>query len=68
MLPRMGARWLEKQDMLLTLQSRVRRKGSLITMATKIFGLTIQSLALVLGAYFVVCREISPGIVVAGSI
>ncbi len=68
MLPRMRARWQDKQDSLLALQSRASRKGGLITAASKTFRLTIQSLALGLGAYLAIRREITPGIVIAGSI
>ena len=68
MLPRMRARWQENQDKMLALQSRASRKGGLITAASKTFRLTIQSLALGLGAYLAIRREITPGIVIAGSI
>jgi ATP-binding cassette, subfamily C, bacterial EexD len=68
MLPRMRARWQEKQDILLSMQARASRKGGLITAASKTFRLTIQSLALGLGAYLAIRREITPGIVIAGSI
>lgn len=68
MLARMRARWQEKQDQLLAMQARASRKGGLITAASKTFRLTIQSLALGLGAYLAIRREITPGIVIAGSI
>lgn len=68
MLPRMRARWQEKQNSLLALQSRASRKGGLIAAASRTFRLTIQLLALGLGAYLAIRREITPGIVVAGSI
>ncbi len=68
MLPRIRARWQAKQDVLLALQSRASRKGGLITAFSKTFRLTVQSLALGLGAYLAIQREITPGIVIAGSI
>lgn len=68
MLPRMRERWQERQDKLLVLQSRASRKGGLITAASKTFRVTVQSLALGLGAYLAIRREITPGVVIAGSI
>jgi ATP-binding cassette, subfamily C, bacterial EexD len=68
MLPRMRERWQERQDMLLALQSRASRKSGLISSASKTFRMAIQSLALGLGAYLAIRREITPGVVIAGSI
>ena len=68
MLPRMRERWQERQDMLLALQSRASRKAGLITAGSKTFRMAIQSLALGLGAYLAIRREITPGIVIAGAI
>lgn len=68
MLPRMRERWQEQQNTLLALQSRASLKAGLITAASKTFRVTIQSLALGLGAYLAIRREITPGVVIAGSI
>ena len=68
MLPRMRERWQQHQDTLLALQARASRKSGLISSASKIFRMAIQSLALGLGAYLAIHREITPGVVIAGSI
>ena len=68
MLPRMRERWQERQDLLLALQSRASRKSGLISSASKTFRMAIQSLALGLGAYLAIRKEITPGVVIAGSI
>lgn len=68
MLPRMRERWQEKQLALLSLQGRASSKSGMITSMSKTFRLTIQSLALGLGAYLAIQKEITPGLVIAGSI
>ena len=68
MLPRMRERWQEKQLTLLALQSRASGKSGMISSMSKTFRLTIQSLALGLGAYLAIHKEITPGLVIAGSI
>lgn len=68
MLPRMRERWQVRQDKLLALQARASRRGGLIAATSKTFRMTIQSLVLGLGAYLAIHREISPGVVIGGSI
>lgn len=68
MLPRMRARWQEKQTRLLGLQGEASAKSGLITALSKTYRLTIQSLILGLGAYLAIHKEITPGLVIAGSI
>ena len=68
MLPRLRARWLDKQQEMLSLQSRASRRGGLVTAASKTFRVLIQTLILGLGAYLAIRREISAGGVIAGSI
>jgi len=68
MLPRMRDRWQEKQLTLLRLQSRASGKSGMISSISKTFRLTVQSLALGLGAYLAIHKEITPGLVIAGSI
>jgi ATP-binding cassette, subfamily C, bacterial EexD len=68
MLPRLRARWLDRQQAVLALQSRASRRGGLITAASKTFRQLIQTLILGLGAYLAIRREISAGGVIAGSI
>ncbi|RPI46836.1 MAG: type I secretion system permease/ATPase [Betaproteobacteria bacterium] len=68
MLPRMRERWQERQNTLLALQSRASRKAGLISAASRTFRITVQTLVLGLGAYLAIGREITPGVVIAGSI
>ena len=68
MLPHLRARWLEKQQEMLALQSRASRRGGLVTAASKTFRVLIQTLILGLGAYLAIRHEISAGGVIAGSI
>ena len=68
MLPRLRARWLEKQQEMLSLQTRASRRGGLVTAASKTFRVLIQTLILGLGAYLAIRYEISAGGVIAGSI
>ena len=68
MLPRMRERWQARQDVLLALQARASRRGGLISATSKTFRMTIQTLVLGLGAYLAIHRQISPGVVIAGSI
>jgi ATP-binding cassette subfamily C protein EexD len=68
MLPRMRERWQQKQDKVLALHSRASRRAGLISSASRTFRITIQTLVLGLGAFLAIRREISPGMVIAGSI
>jgi ATP-binding cassette subfamily C protein EexD len=68
MLPYMRERWHQKQSAVLSLQGFASQKAGFITMFSKTFRLTVQSLILGLGAYLAIHKEISPGAVIAGSI
>ncbi|MGD0959651.1 MAG: type I secretion system permease/ATPase [Methylomonas sp.] len=68
MLPQVRERWRQKQTNHLNLQLRATAKGGLITALSKFYRLSIQSLILGLGAYLAIHRELTPGLVVAGSI
>lgn len=68
MLPRLRARWQQKQFQVLTLQAQASSKGGLINALSRTYRVTIQSLALGLGAYLAIHKQISPGLVIAGSI
>ena len=68
MLPRLRARWQAKQFRVLALQSRASAKAGLINALSRTYRLTIQSLVLGLGAYLAIQKEISPGLVISGSI
>jgi ATP-binding cassette subfamily C protein EexD len=68
MLPRVLERWQHKQESMLSLQARASRRGGLITSISRTFRITVQTLVLGLGAYLAIRREITPGMVIAGSI
>ncbi len=68
MLPQVRDRWRQKQSNHLVLHSRATAVGSMISAISKFYRLSIQSLILGLGAYLAIHREITPGLVVAGSI
>jgi ATP-binding cassette subfamily C protein EexD len=60
--------WSSKQAEIIRLQNLASSKSSVITSLVKTFRQIIQSLILGLGAYLAIHREISPGLVIAGSI
>jgi ATP-binding cassette subfamily C protein EexD len=68
MLPDLMARWKEKQQRLIMLQARASEKAGLIAALSKTYRLTIQSLILGLGAWLAIDKEISPGLMIGGSI
>lgn len=68
MLPRLRARWYARQMQVLALQSRASTKAGLINALSRTYRLTIQSLVLGLGAYLAIRKDISPGLVISGSI
>lgn len=68
LLPHLRARWLAKQCRVLTLQSRASTTAGLINALSRTFRLTIQSLVLGLGAYLAIQKQITPGLVISGSI
>ena len=68
MMPRLRERWREKQETVLGLQGHASAKAGLISSLVKVVRLTIQSLVLGLGAFLAINKEISPGLVIAGSI
>lgn len=68
MLPRLRSRWQAKQFRVLALQSQASTKAGLINAFARTYRLAIQSLVLGLGAYLAIQKEISPGLVISGSI
>jgi ATP-binding cassette subfamily C protein EexD len=61
-------RWQQKQVRVLALQGQASAKAGLISMLGKTYRITIQSLVLGLGAYLSLHKEITPGLMIAGSI
>ena len=68
MLPRLRARWQVRQMKVLALQSQASTKAGLINALSRTLRLTVQSLVLGLGAYLAIHKEITPGLVISGSI
>jgi ATP-binding cassette subfamily C protein EexD len=68
MLPRLRQRWQHDRGHALDAQHRASARAGLIAAISKTYRLTSQSLILGLGAYLAIQREISPGMVIAGSI
>ncbi len=68
MLPRLRQRWLDERASALDAQHRASARAGLIAALSKTYRLTSQSLILGLGAYLAIQREISPAMVIAGSI
>lgn len=68
MLTNIRRRWLSTSYKVLQLQSIASSRAGLITATSKVVRLTSQSIILGVGAYLVIEREISPGLMIAGSI
>ncbi|ENB9665933.1 type I secretion system permease/ATPase [Pseudomonas putida] len=68
MLDSLITRWSWRHKSVLLLQSRASDRSGVITTISKTFRLLMQSLILGLGAYLAVSHEISPGLVIAGSV
>ena len=68
MLNTLMFRWGMRQKNVLILQSQASDKGGIVSAISKTFRMLIQSLILGLGAYLAVNHEISPGLVIAGSV
>ncbi|CAL1240818.1 type I secretion system permease/ATPase [Candidatus Methylocalor cossyra] len=68
MLANIRQRWLAKHQEMLSLQAHASTRAGLLHMLSKVFRILAQSLALGLGALLVLEQEISPGLMIAGSI
>ena len=68
MLGNLKGRWLEQVNKVLVLQSKASSNAGFWVSLSKVFRMTAQSLVLGLGAYLALQQEISPGIMIAGSI
>jgi len=68
MLPDLMSRWKDKQQRLIMLQATASEKAGLIAAISKTYRLTIQSLVLGLGAWLAIDKQISPGLMIGGSI
>jgi len=68
MLGRIRDRWQEKNRKVLALQGIASDRAGILTSLSKTTRMIVQSLVLGLGAYLAVQQEISPGLMIAGSI
>jgi len=68
MLGKIRQRWMVGAVKVLDLQAVASSRAGLLTALSKVIRLSSQSLILGLGAYLVIEREVSPGLMIAGSI
>jgi ATP-binding cassette subfamily C protein EexD len=68
MLDTLMGRWSTRQRRVLVLQSAASDKGGIVTSISKTFRLWAQSMMLTAGAYLVITHEITPGLMMAGSL
>lgn len=68
MQARFTSMWRAQQDKMIADQSIASDRGGAITAASKASRITLQSLVLGLGAYLALSAELSPGMMIAGSI
>lgn len=68
MLGRIRDRWQDKNRKVLALQGIASDRAGILTSISKTIRLIVQSLVLGLGAYLAIQQEISPGLMIAGSI
>lgn len=68
MLENIHARWLKGSEKVLFLQAIASSRAGLLTSMSKTLRMLFQSMVLGLGAYLAIQQEISPGLMIAGSI
>ncbi len=68
MLGALRARWRESVDEVLLIQAKASSKAGAISSLSKVLRMLFQSLVLGLGAYLVLEQELTPGLMIAGSI
>nr|WP_242482230.1 type I secretion system permease/ATPase [Thiocystis violacea] len=68
MLGRVSARWSQRQQEVLSLQSLASDRAAVLSNSSKVLRITLQSLILGMGAYLVIQQEFTPGVMIAGSI
>ncbi|HQU98093.1 MAG TPA: type I secretion system permease/ATPase [Nitrosomonas sp.] len=68
MLPNIQARWFKLHSRFLSLQAEASEKAGVMTALSKSFTVTLQSLMLGFGALLVLENDITPGMMIAGSI
>lgn len=68
MMPALQARWRKRQDQILVEQESASHVSGGFNAAIKTLRLLVQSTAIAAGAFLVLKQEISPGMIIAGSI
>tara|TARA_R110001592_G_C13192961_1_gene753491 strand:- start:46429 stop:48186 length:1758 start_codon:yes stop_codon:yes gene_type:complete len=68
MLGKFRSRWEEKHRKVQYWQAIASDRGGAFTSFSKTFRLTVQSLVLGMGAYLVIQQQITPGLMIAGSV
>ena len=68
MVQRLREKWRQKQSSVLTYQSHASNVAVTYSAITKTTRLAIQAAAIATGGYLVISQEISPGMLIAGSI
>lgn len=68
MMPNIVKKWFQQNGRALELQTIASNRASIILSTSKFLRLTLQLLMLGTGAYLVVQNEITPGVMIAGSI
>lgn len=68
MMPELRNRWRQKQDELLEKQEAASHSAGLFGAVIKTLRLAVQSSAIGVGAYLVLTQQISPGMIIAGSL
>ncbi len=68
MLGNVRDRWMERHNKVLSWQANASERAAAITAFSKTTRLLVQSLVLGLGAYLAIQQEITPGLMIAGSI
>lgn len=68
MLDAIRSRWSKKQDKVVVKQSKASEKAGIVTSTSKTVRIMVQSLILGAGAYLTIQQEITPGLMIAGSI
>ncbi len=68
MLPNIMGRWYKQHQTFLEKQTTASDKAGIFSNLSKVLRMIFQSLVLGVGAYYVVINEMSPGMMIAGSI
>ena len=68
MLGDLRHRWRQRQHRVLQLQGRSAASAGMLASISRVFRLSVQSLVLGLGAWLVIRQQITPGLMIAGSI